>query len=80
MMMPYSSPHRHVSTQIDPRLLFLERASVRLYLVEADEMSLEEAFEGLLDSLQCTCSREMVVRWERDYPPASRRKYSRRAA
>jgi len=68
------------SIQIDPRLVFLERASVRLYLVEADQMSLEEAFDDLVDSLQCTCSREMVVRWERDYPPASPRKYSRRAA
>jgi hypothetical protein len=75
-----SSPRNCNSIYIDPRLVFLQRASVRLYLVEASEMTLDEAFEGLLDSLQCTCSREMVERWERDYPPASRRKFSRRAA
>jgi hypothetical protein len=41
--------------EIDPRLAFLERASARLILVEACLMSLDEAFFGLLDGLQCTC-------------------------
>jgi hypothetical protein len=74
------SPRNCNSIYIDPRLVFLQRASVRLYLVEADEMTLDEAFEDLLDGLQCTCSREIVERWERDYPPVSRRKFSGRAA
>jgi hypothetical protein len=51
----------------DPRLAFLERASARLILVEAGEMEIEDAFSGLVD--QCACDREMIARWDRDYPP-----------
>jgi hypothetical protein len=49
----------------DPRLVFLERASARLTLVEAGEMEIEDAFNGLVD--QCASEREMIARW--DYPP-----------
>ncbi len=62
---------------VDPRLVFLERASTRLILVNAGEMELDEAFDGLVMSLHCTCSRETVERWERIYP---HRRQSRRAA
>jgi len=50
----------------DPRLTFLERASARLTLVEACEMEIEEACDGLVD--QCAYDREMIARWDRDYP------------
>jgi hypothetical protein len=53
------------NTGPDPRLVFLERASARLFLVEAGEMNLDEAFEGLVASLECSCTRELVQRWER---------------
>ena len=59
------------NTGPDPRLVFLERASARLFLVEAGEMTLDEAFEGLVTSLQCACSRELVERWEQNYPPSA---------
>jgi hypothetical protein len=55
------------SCKPDPRLAFLERASARLILVEAGEMEIEEAVDGLVD--QCACDREMIARWDRDYPP-----------
>jgi hypothetical protein len=54
------------SCKPDPRLAFLERASARLTLVEAGEMEIEDAFSGLVD--QCACDREMIARWDRDYP------------
>ena len=50
----------------DPRLAFLARASARLTLVEACEMEIGEALDGLVD--QCACDREMIARWDRDYP------------
>jgi hypothetical protein len=55
------------SCKPDPRLAFLEQASARLILVEAGEMEIEDAFSGLVD--QCTCDREMMARWDHDYPP-----------
>jgi len=57
-----------VIDQIDPRLAFLERAAARLLLVRACLMDIEEAFDGLVGSLSCRCSREMVELWERNYP------------
>jgi hypothetical protein len=51
----------------DPRLAFLARASARLTLVEACEMEIGEALDGLVD--QCACDREMMARWDHDYPP-----------
>jgi hypothetical protein len=44
------------------------------HLVEAGEMDLAEAFNGLVQTLSCPCSREMVERWERDHPPVQRRR------
>lgn len=35
-------------TQIDPRLAFLARAAARCFLVEAGEMEIDEAFDGLV--------------------------------
>jgi hypothetical protein len=63
----------------DLRLAFLARAAARFELVEAGVMEIGEAFDGLIACLQCSCSREMIERWERDYPPA-RRLRNRRAA
>jgi hypothetical protein len=51
----------------DPRLAFLARASARLTLVEACAMEIDEAIDGLVD--QCACDREIITRWDRDYPP-----------
>jgi hypothetical protein len=48
---------RACNNKIDSRLCFLERASARLILFEADLMSLDEAVFGLLESY-CPCSRE----------------------
>ncbi len=55
--------------QVDPRLAFLARAAARHFLVEQDEMDLGEAFDGLVQSLSCPCTREMIERWERDSFP-----------
>jgi hypothetical protein len=63
----------------DPRLAFLARAAARFGLVEGSATEIGEAFDGLIACLQCSCSREMIERWERDYPPA-RRLRNRRAA
>ena len=37
------------NTRVDPRLAFLARAAARLALVEAGEMELEEAYDGLIE-------------------------------
>ena len=66
--------YRGLNQHVEPRLVFLARAAARFELVEAGVMELGEAFDGLLVCLQCTCSREMVERGERDYPPARPRK------
>jgi hypothetical protein len=67
-------------SEIDPRLVFLERASARLFLVNIGEMGIDTAFNDLVACLQCSCSREMVERWERDFPPVKRSRPIRRAA
>jgi hypothetical protein len=67
------------NSNVDPRYIFLVRASARLWLVDNCEMTLDQAFDGLIETLSCPCSREMVERWERDYPPV-RRLRNRRAA
>jgi hypothetical protein len=51
--------------RVDPRLAFLARAAARFVLVQAGEMMLDQAFDGLVDSLQCPCEREIIERWER---------------
>jgi hypothetical protein len=37
--------------RVDPRLVFLLRAAARFELVEAGELNLDEAFDGLMSSL-----------------------------
>jgi hypothetical protein len=63
----------HDFRDLDFRLALLQRAAARLYRVEAGEMSVDGAFDDLVSCLQCSCSREMVERWERDYPPPVKR-------
>jgi hypothetical protein len=64
------------SEHLDDRLLFLVRAHARLLLVEADEMTLDEALEGLVEPI-CDCQRwPLAAQWERTHPP--RRDYRRR--
>ena len=63
-----------VPATVDLRLVFLERASARLALVKIGDMDLGEAFDGLVRALSCSCVRDVVERWERDYPPLNRRR------
>jgi hypothetical protein len=61
--------------RVDPRSAFLARASAWLALVEAEAATLDEAIEALtpafyaITTSPCACDREMLERWERDYPP-----------
>jgi hypothetical protein len=50
----------------DPKLAFLARAATRFGLVEQGEMDVDEAFDGLVAGLQCSCSRDLVEKWERE--------------
>jgi hypothetical protein len=80
-----ADPDRPVHTQLDLRLVFLARASARFALVDADEMSLDDAIEGLVELVDelrnrpvCWCQRwPLAAQWEREYPP--RRYRGRRA-
>jgi hypothetical protein len=64
---------------LDPRLVFLARASARYSLVELGAMDIDDAITGLagavedLYGLHCFCATEVIDRWDRDYPPARRR-------
>jgi hypothetical protein len=63
------------SALVDPRLAFLARAHARFILVEAGEMSLDEALDGLVEPI-CECQRwPLAAQWERTHPPL---KYLRR--
>src|SRR5689334_12310019 len=64
--------------KVDLKLAFLARASARLELVEAGEMDIDEAFDGLVVCLSCACDREPVERWERDHPHQHRTTPQRR--
>ena len=44
---------------VDQRYIFLVRASTRLWLVDNCEMTLDEAFDDLVETLSCPCSREI---------------------
>jgi hypothetical protein len=63
--------------ELDPRFVFLARAKVRLFLVEQGELTLTEAYDGLVETIHCeTCAAyadNMVARRERDYPHRSKR-------
>jgi len=64
------------SEHLDDSLLFLVRAHARLILVEAYEMTLDEALEGLVEPI-CDCQRwPLAAQWERTHP--HRREYHRR--
>jgi hypothetical protein len=63
-----------VPAVVDLHLVFLERASARLLLVKIGTMNLGEAFDGLVRTLNCSCARDLVEQWERDYPPLNRRR------
>jgi hypothetical protein len=69
-----------MSAPVDPRLVFLARASARLSPVEASEMDLDEAFDGLMVQSPCSiCDsrwywvEDLVERWERMHPPLKHR-------
>jgi hypothetical protein len=69
-----------MSAPVDPRLVFLARASARLILVEASEMDLDQAFDGLFVESPCAiCDcrwrwvENLVERWERTHPPLKHR-------
>jgi hypothetical protein len=55
---------------VDHRLAFLRRAAAALARVEAGELTPAEAFDGLMSSVRycCQCDRELIARWERDFP------------
>jgi hypothetical protein len=54
---------------IDSRLAWLTRAHARFMLVEAGEMDLDEALEGLVEPVcDCQCW-PLATRWERTHPP-----------
>jgi hypothetical protein len=53
-----------IPIEVDPRLAWLARAAARHLLVENGVMTLDDAFDGLIECLSCTCTREMVERWE----------------
>jgi hypothetical protein len=64
-------------TAADRRLVLLHRAHARLLLVEAGEIDIDDAITDLADAFHwlvpCACVREIMDRWERDYPPRKRR-------
>jgi hypothetical protein len=61
-----------IMTRVDPRLAVLARASARLILAEAGEIDLDEAFDGLVESI-CDCRRwPLAVQWEHTHPPRRR--------
>jgi hypothetical protein len=63
---------------VDPRLAFLARAHARFILVEAGEMSLDEALDGLVEPI-CDCQRwPLAAQWERTHPPVVRARTAER--
>jgi hypothetical protein len=63
-----------MSALVDPRLVFLARASARLVLVEIGEMGVDEAFDELIESV-CNCQRwPLAEQWERTHPPRQGRR------
>jgi hypothetical protein len=62
-----------IPIEVDPRLAWLARAAARHILVDSGLMSPQEAFDGLIDCLSCSCTRERAERWEVICPPHRRR-------
>jgi hypothetical protein len=46
--------------KVDPKLAWLACAAARFELVEAGAMDIDEAFDGLVVRLSCSCSREAL--------------------
>jgi hypothetical protein len=66
------------SALVDPQLAFLARAHARFILVEAGEMSLDEALDGLVEPT-CDCQRwPLAAQWERTHPPVVRARTAER--
>ena len=71
------SPHTALASQhqdhVDPRLTLLLSAAIRFELVERDEMSLDEAFDGkFIDAFltatgACWCQRAIDDHFEREH-------------
>ena len=75
MNAPLITTQQLVSTdqfRVDPRAAFLIRAAARWTLFDSGVLSLDQAFDGLIES--CECDRENLERWERLYPPKQRRR------
>ena len=81
-----SHPPTQGQRRIDRRLAFLACASARFDLVETGEMTLDEAVDDnfverfrAVAEITCRCEREMIERWEHDYPhrPPPRRAHRR---
>jgi hypothetical protein len=75
MIVPVVTTSIEVDIPIDARLVFLTRAAARLTLVEAGMLDLDTAVADLIPP--CACARDVVERWERQYPP--RRQWKRRS-
>jgi hypothetical protein len=54
-----------IDGKVDRRLAFLARAAARFELVQAGEMDIGEAYDGLIVDLRCDCDRDRILRWER---------------
>ena len=64
-----TAPQAGGGMALDPQLIFLERASARLVLVEAGKISLDDAFDGLIPAFRdLAMQRDILERMERLYP------------
>ena len=76
MNAPVIPPAISDAPDIDPRIAFLARAHARYILLEAGEISLDKALDGLVQPI-CDCQRwPLAAQWERTHPP--RRRWGRR--
>jgi hypothetical protein len=70
---PQPREARTVTSEIiDSRLAFLARCAARLTLIEAGEIDLDEALDGLSPCESCRrleWVEALVARWERTHPP-----------
>ncbi len=69
------TPQVNACDGVDPREVFLERASARFLLVKAGAMPLDEAINGLAPAFReitglaaCACARDIIDRME-SYKP-----------
>jgi len=69
-----------MTAPLDLGLIFLERAAARLILVEANDMSVADAIQGLVPPFEalvgrtdCICVWDLVEQWEATYPPLRRK-------